>query len=119
MLASTEVGGYGAGRAGPGEAAGELGTNGRTVLIQQRRCAHRARAHAAELHRGTHRTLGTVRLLDRNDQSEVFDLRVAHDVVDAVDRRVRHVVLLQPLDPVCERLARETIVELNAQRLVT
>ena len=61
---------------------------------------------------------GAVRLLDRNDQSEVFDLWVAHDVIDAIDGRVRHVVLLQTLDPVRERRSREARIEFQAQRRV-
>src|ERR1700683_3865804 len=118
MLTSAGLGGHGAGRARPGRIAGELGPNGRTVLIQERSRAHRARTHTAELHRRAHRMRGLVWVLHRNDQSEVLYLRVFDDIVDAIDRRVRHVVLLQPLDPVSERLTREARIELEAQRRV-
>ncbi len=57
-------------------------------------------------------------VIDRHDDPQVRDLRIAHHVIDEVHRRVRHILGLQAPHPVLERLARETRIEFDAQRLV-
>ncbi len=45
-------------------------------------------------------------------------MRIVDDIVDAIDRRVRNVVAAERLDPMRQLLARESLVELGAERLV-
>src|SRR5690606_21264596 len=97
---------------------GEPAADRRPVLVEQRRAADALRPTSIELYGGPDRVPGAVRRVHRHDQSEVPHLRIAHHLVDAVDRRERHIVCAEPLDPVGERLPREQRVELRAEALV-
>ena len=59
-----------------------------------------------------------MRGFDRHDDAEMADLWVYYHVIDAVDGCVGHVIGLQSLDPVRQRLAHETRVEFQTQCLI-
>ena len=98
--------------------ADERAANVGAVLVQQRRGRHARRARAVELHGRPDGLLAAVRTLDRHDQAEMPHLRILHDLVDAIDRRERHVVRAEALDPVLQRVTRELRVERRTERLV-
>src|SRR5580692_1524626 len=56
--------------------------------------------------------------LDRHDDAEMADLWIDYHVIDAVDGCVGHVIGLQAPDPVRQRLAHETRVKFQTQRLI-
>ena len=61
------------------------------MLVEQRRSRYTRSPRAVELHGRTHGLLAAMRSLDGNDQSQVPHLRVLHDLIDAMNRRERHV----------------------------
>ena len=67
------------------------------MLIEQRRRTHRVHTPAVEPHWRPHRQRRCMRILDGHHDAEVLDLGVAHGIVDAVDRRMWHVLGLQTL----------------------
>ena len=75
------------------------------------------RARTVELHGRAHGLLAAVCTLDRHDEPQVRTCGSCTTCVDAIDRRERHVVRAEPLDPVLQRLTRELRVELQRRAL--
>src|SRR2546430_15825372 len=103
---------------GPCRPAGQCSADLLAVRIQKRCATHRFGPAAVELQCRPHGLLCRVRGFDRHDDAEMADLWVCYHVIDAVDGCVGHVIGLESLDPVRQRLAHETRVELQTQRLI-
>ncbi len=88
------------------------------MLIKQRGRGHRVRVFAIKLYGGADRMGRRVRRFNRHDQAQMLDLRIAHHIVQTVDRGVRHIRRLQAAHPVLKGLAHETRIELQPQGLV-
>ena len=59
-----------------------------------------------------------MRTRNRNDESQVLDLRIMSNFVDGVDGRVRNVVPSQLFDPMRQIVPRKPLIECQIQRLI-
>src|SRR6185312_5924402 len=100
---------------GPSITAAERLPDRGTLLIQQRSRANALRALAGKLHRWTHRVVPRVRAFDGHDEAEMLHLRILHDLLDRIDRGVRHIARAQPLLPMSQVVFCEPCHQLLAQ----
>ena len=74
------------------------------MLVEQRCRCHVRCALAVELHSRADGLLAAMGALDRHDEAEMLHLGILHDLIDAIDRRERHIVRAQALDPMLQRV---------------
>src|SRR5678815_1862173 len=70
------------------------------------------------LHSRSDCLLAAMRALDRHYEAEMSHLRIVHDLVDAMDRRERHVVGAEPLDPMLQWMTRELRIERSPEGFI-